>query len=90
MGHGDVNRDGQIDLISPKGWYEQPADRAADWEFHAEFEPGAASIEILGHDFDGDGDTDVVWGMGHDFGLHWIKRSTDANGECIWTKADID
>jgi hypothetical protein len=90
IGHGDVNSDGRIDIITPKGWYEQPADRDADWHFHAEFELGTASIEIIGHDFDGDGDTDVVWGMGHQFGLHWMKQSKDVSGKRIWTKEDID
>jgi len=94
VGHGDINSDGRIDIIAPLGWYEQPADRSlarnAEWEFHSEFALGTASIEILGHDFDGDGDTDIVWGMGHDFGLHWIAQSTDAGGNRVWTKSDID
>ena len=90
IGHGDVNSDGRIDIITPKGWYEQPAERDADWNFHAEFSLGTASIEIIGHDFDGDGDTDVTWGMGHNFGLHWLKQSKDSNGKRTWTKEDID
>ena len=91
IGHGDINRDGRLDLITPMGWYEQPANRSDEWTFHPEFNLGTASIGILGHDFDGDGDTDVVWGMGHDFGLHWLKQSTDAGGTRIWRKGeDID
>jgi hypothetical protein len=90
VGHGDVNRDGRLDLITPQGWYEQPAERAADWQFHPEFQLGAASIQIIGHDFDGDGDTDIAWGMGHDFGLHWMRQSTDATGKRSWIKEDID
>jgi len=90
VGHGDINRDGRIDLITPNGWYEQPLDRSSEWPFHPEFQLGTASIEIIGHDFDGDGDTDVVWGMGHDFGLHWLLQSTDAAGNRVWSKKDID
>jgi hypothetical protein len=90
LGHGDVNQDSRIDIITPKGWYEQPLDREGEWPFHADFNLGTASIEILGHDFDGDGDTDIVWGMGHDFGLHWLKQSTAASGNRTWTKEDID
>jgi len=90
VGHGDINGDGRIDLITPNGWYEQPTDREADWKLHSEFQLGTASIEIIGHDFDGDGDTDIAWGMGHDFGLHWLVQSTDQAGNRIWTKKDID
>jgi hypothetical protein len=90
IGHGDINQDGRIDVISPHGWYEQPSDRAASWTFHPDFQLGTASIGILGHDFDGDGDTDVVWGMGHDFGLYWLKQSVDAVGTRSWTKEEID
>lgn len=90
IGHGDINSDGRIDIITPQGWYEQPADRSSEWSFHPEFQLGAASIEIIGHDFDGDGDTDVVWGMGHDFGLYWLKQSIDGNGKRTWTKEEID
>ncbi|MDP1564287.1 MAG: VCBS repeat-containing protein [Pirellulaceae bacterium] len=89
MGHGDINGDGRIDLIAPKGWYEQPLQADGNWEFHPEFELGTASIEIIGHDFDGDGDTDIVWGMGHDFGLHWLKQSI-VDGQRTWTKEEID
>ena len=90
IGHGDINNDARIDIITPKGWYEQPEKRDGEWLFHADFNLGTASIEILGHDFDGDGDTDIVWGMGHDFGLYWMKQSTDADGKRTWTKEDID
>jgi len=90
IGHGDINSDGRIDIVTPKGWYEQPTDRNADWKLHAEFTLGAASIEIIGHDFDGDGDTDIAWGMGHAFGLHWLKQTKNADGKRTWTREDID
>lgn len=89
LGHGDVNSDGRIDIITPQGWYEQPASRDGAWAFHPEFQLGAASIEIIGHDFDGDADTDIVWGMGHDFGLYWLKQSK-VDGKTVWTKELID
>ena len=90
IGHGDINRDGRIDLLTPMGWYEQPSERTGEWAFHPEFQLGTASIEIIGHDFDGDGDTDIAWGMGHNFGLHWLKQSIDSAGQRIWSKEDID
>ncbi len=91
VGHGDINRDGRTDIITPKGWYEQPAEADSDdWPFHPEFQLGAASILIIGRDFDSDGDTDVMWGMGHDYGLHWLKQSTDSDGGRTWTRETID
>lgn len=90
VGHGDVDGDGRLDLLTPLGWYAQPVDRVGEWIFHPDFQLGTASIEIIGHDVDGDGDTDVVWGMGHDYGLHWLEQTVDASGHRTWTKATID
>ncbi len=95
VGVGDINRDGRLDIITPKGWYEQPPDRSQRWPFHAEFDLGAAGIFIHGDDFDGDGLTDLVWGMGHDFGLSWLKQEVGSDeqqtkGIRSWRKIGID
>ncbi len=90
IGAGDINLDGKTDIITPRGWFEQPAKANEAWQYHAEFELGAASILIIGRDFDGDGDTDIMWGMGHDFGLFWLRQSTDADGKRKWTQERID
>ncbi len=90
VGSGDINRDGRIDIITPRGWYEQPSKAGGDWLFHAEFELGAASVPVVGHDFDGDGDTDIVWGMGHDFGLFWLRNTPEESGKNAWQKNRID
>ncbi len=91
VGVGDINSDGKIDILTPKGWHEQPADVAStDWPFHAEFELGSAGIFIHGRDVDGDKQADVVFGMGHGFGLHWLKQSKSKDGSREWKKLDID
>ena len=90
VGIGDINRDGRLDIITPSGWREQPADGSDKWTFHPEFQLGAAGIFIHGRDIDGDQLTDVVWGMGHGFGLYWLKQSAGADGNREWTKHVID
>lgn len=90
VGMGDINRDGRVDIITPKGWYEQPATPSDKWEFHGEFQLGAAGVLIHGRDVDGDKLTDVIWGMGHGFGLYWLKQSTGPDDKRVWTKQVID
>ena len=90
VGSGDINNDGRIDIITPKGWYEQPAQPDAKWTFHPDFDLGVASIQIIGRDVDGDGLTDILWGMGHGYGLQWLKQTAGEPGKRIWTKSVID
>lgn len=91
VGSGDVDGDGRIDLLTPKGWFQAPADPSHDsWAWRPEWNLGAAGIEILARDVDGDGLSDVVYGMGHDYGLFWLKQSRDGDGRRGWTKRTID
>jgi len=87
LGYGDVNRDGRCDVVTPKGWLEQTAD--GTWTWRPEFELGYAAIPILTSDVDGDGDSDILWGLGHDYGVFWLEQEQDG-GSRSWAKHLID
>ncbi len=86
LGSGDISGDGRCDIVAPKGWAEQTAD---GWQWHAEFDLGHASIPILVHDVDEDGDADIIWGLGHNYGLFWLEQEKQG-AKRLWTKHLID
>ena len=92
LGHGDINGDGRLDLISPRGWAEAPQDRPGDrWIWHAEFQLHRdGSVPILAYDVDHDGDCDLVWGRGHDVGVYWLEQTTADDAKRVWVRRAID
>lgn len=90
IGTGDINRDGRLDLLTPKGWFEAPEDPNDDWIWHPDWDLGATGIQILAKDIDGDGDTDLIFGNGHDYGLCWLEQTQGDDGKTIWTRHVID
>ncbi len=86
LGAGDVNKDGRCDVVTPRGWLEQTA---GGWQWHPEFELGHASIPILVHDVENDGDSDIIWGLGHNYGLFWLEQTAEG-GRRAWQKHPID
>lgn len=91
IGFGDVNGDGRGDVVTPIGWWEAPKDRAnGEWIAHREWVLHRdASVPIIVEDIDGDGDSDIMWGRGHDVGLYWLEQARDGDSR-RWTFHVID
>lgn len=86
IGAGDLNGDGRTDIITPKGWFEAPADpRNGTWTWHPEFDLGATGF-IYAIDINGDGRNDLVYSAAHDYGLFWMEQEADHH----WEKHVID
>jgi hypothetical protein len=90
IGAGDVNGDGRTDIITPKGWFEAPADpRHGKWQFHPEFDLGMVGF-IHVNDVNGDGLPDLVTTAAHDYGIFWYEQQRDTSGGRSWVKHVID
>lgn len=89
-GFGDINGDGRGDFIGTKGWAEAPADpRNGQWIWRAEFDLGRTSMPIVVADVDEDGDNDLVYAIGHDYGVYWEEQVLE-NGQRSWNKHLVD
>ena len=91
MGVGDINGDGRMDVVGPRGWWEQPPKGTPEgpWKFHAaNFGSGGAEMGV--YDVNGDGLNDVVTGIAaHGWGLAWFEQKRDKDGEISFVRHDI-
>ncbi len=91
IGAGDVNGDGRVDVLTPKGWIEAPADpRQTPWTMHAEFEfdQHIGFLHVL--DVDADGLNDIVTTHAHSYGIFWLRQETGPGGSRTWKRQPID
>jgi hypothetical protein len=89
---GDISGDGLTDVLVGQGWYEQPKENAwgQPWKFHPDWELHA-SVPMIVTDLDQDGDGDLIFGKGHDYGLLWWQNEgMDSSGKIQWKEQMID
>jgi hypothetical protein len=89
---GDLSGDGRPDVLTGQGWFEQPESDpwAKPWQFHAAWNL-YSSLPMLVVDLDKDGDNDLIYGNGHNYGIFWWENvGKDGDGEIEWEKHEID
>jgi hypothetical protein len=89
-GFGDINGDGRGDVIGRRGWLEAPVDRRkGEWIWHPEFELIQGSVPVIVADVNADGLSDLVWSMGHNYGVYWLEQALE-DGKRVWKQHLID
>ncbi len=74
LGWGDINGDGIKDIIIRQGWWEVPRDLSQfPWTFHPA-DLGLPCSQMYSHDFDNDGDQDVLSASAHAYGIWWHEQ----------------
>jgi len=81
LGMGDLNSDGNADLIITEGWWESPANPATGpWKFHpaALGEPAA---QMYAQDLNGDDNPEVISSAAHQLGIWWHEQQPNGAWE---------
>lgn len=90
LGVGDVDDDGQLDLMAKNGWWQNPG-RATqgNWAFHEMEFSGPGGAQMYAVDLDGDGKTEIVTSLAaHGYGLVVYQKTPSPSG-LSWVRQDI-
>lgn len=91
MGVGDINGNGRMDVVTPRGWCEHPLKGSTQetWTYHAaNFGVGVGKMGI--YDVNGDGLNDVVTALNaHGWRLAWFEQKPDKEGAISFVEHSI-
>jgi hypothetical protein len=89
IGMADVDGDGKVDLLTVHGWFRNVDANNDKWEWHGDWDLGDSGFPIIGYDVNNDGKLDLIYGMGHSYGLFWMEQQGDAVNR-RWVRHTID
>lgn len=90
LGVGDVDGDGQMDLMESRRWWQAGVEsKTAPWTPHTFSAGGSGGAQIFAYDFDGDGRNDIATALSaHRYGVSvFLNRAGDDGAQ--WNRRNL-
>ncbi|MCW0219822.1 MAG: FG-GAP-like repeat-containing protein, partial [Prosthecobacter sp.] len=90
LGVGDVDGDGQMDLMESRRWWQAGTEsKTAPWAPHTFSAGGSGGAQIFAYDFDGDGRNDIATALSaHRYGVSvFLNRAGDDGAQ--WNRRNL-